>query len=154
MSSWNEHIPTRVDTGEGEIYLVLAQHTPENVERNVLPVLDFDIVLREIDADVGTVVIRLGYTPDLLLYTGNIGYFVNAECRGHRFAEKATRLVLDFARDYGMRFVIITCNPGNRPSRRTCERLGGQLLDIVDVPAESDLYKAGDVQKCRYRIDL
>lgn len=154
MSDLAAQFASLVDPGDDEIYLVLAQYVAEDPERGILPVLDFDIVLREMEAEVGTVVLRLGYTPDLMLYTGNIGYFVNADCRGHQFAERGTRLLFEIARYYGMKYLIITCNPDNQPSRITCERLGGRLLDIVDVPEHLALFKAGDRQKCRYRIDL
>jgi predicted acetyltransferase len=48
----------------------------------------------------------------------------------------------------------ITCNPENVASRRTCELVGGELVDIVDLPVDSDMYKEGARQKCRYRVKL
>jgi predicted acetyltransferase len=50
--------------------------------------------------------------------------------------------------------VWITCNPENVASRRTCELAGGQLIDIVDLPPETDMFKEGERQKCRYRFAL
>ena len=47
-----------------------------------------------------------------------------------------------------MPYVIITCNPDNLPSRRTLERLGGDLLEIVDLPPDNDMYQRGERQKC------
>ncbi|MEL6440452.1 MAG: hypothetical protein AAFQ80_14485 [Cyanobacteria bacterium J06621_8] len=39
-------------------------------------------------------------------------------------------------------------------SRRTCEILGGKLIEIIDLPPDNDQYLDGDLQKCRYRLDL
>jgi tagatose 1,6-diphosphate aldolase len=50
-----------------------------------------------------------------------------------------------------MDVVWITCNPDNWASRRTCERLGCQLVDIVELPEHIDMYQDGERQKCRYR---
>ena len=48
--------------------------------------------------------------------------------------------------------IWITCNPDNMPSRRTCELIGAELINIVDLPKDIDLYLVGDRQKCRYRL--
>jgi tagatose 1,6-diphosphate aldolase len=48
----------------------------------------------------------------------------------------------------------ITCNPENVASRRTCELVGGELVDIVELPPDIDMYKEGERQKCRYRVRL
>ena len=40
-------------------------------------------------------------------------------------------------------------------SRRTCERAGGRLVEIIDIPPRiTDLRQRGERQKCRYRFDL
>ena len=74
--------------------------------------------------------------------------------RGHRYAAKACRLLLPLARSHAMESLWITCNPDNVPSRRTCELAGAELVEIVDLPEEAGMYRAGERQKCRYRIDL
>ncbi len=48
----------------------------------------------------------------------------------------------------------ITCDPSNTPSRKTCELAGGTLVEIVDLPEDHDLYRAGGRQVCRYRFAL
>jgi predicted acetyltransferase len=74
--------------------------------------------------------------------------------RGHHYAERACRLLLPLARRHGIQPLWITCNPDNFPSRRTCERLGAKLVEIVAVPPRDPLYLRGDHEKCRYRLDL
>jgi RimJ/RimL family protein N-acetyltransferase len=98
--------------------------------------------------------LRIGNTPDLELYLGHIGYNVFAPARGHHYAERSCRLLLELVRRHGMRRVWITCNPDNWASRRTCERLGCRLADIVTVPPGHVLYQRGDREKCRYWMDV
>ena len=38
-----------------------------------------------------------------------------------------------------MEYVIITCDPDNWPSRKTCEWLGGELLEITELPEDNDM---------------
>lgn len=102
----------------------------------------------------GHLSLRLGVNPDLLLYYGQIGYTVEPEFRGRHYAERGCRLILPLAREHGFQELWITCNPDNVPSRRTCERLGAVLVNVVPVPANHELYRLGDVAKCRYRLDL
>ena len=97
--------------------------------------------------------LRFGYNRQLY-FGGNIGYRVEEPFRGHHLAEKATRLLLEEAKEAGMPYVIITCNPDNLPSRRTLERLGGDLLEIVDLPPDNDMYQKGERQKCIFHYPL
>jgi len=102
----------------------------------------------------GTVGLRIGTTRDLELYYGHLGYNVFPPARGNRYAERACRLLLPVARAHGMTHVWITCNPDNHASRRTCERLGAELVDVVAIPPGHTLYVRGEREKCRYRLDL
>lgn len=103
---------------------------------------------------VGGVGLRIGSSYDLEYYYGHVGYHVHPPARGHHYAERAVRLVLPLARAHGMRQIWITCNPDNYPSRRTCERLGARMIEIVDVPPSHPLALRGEHQKCRYLIEL
>jgi predicted acetyltransferase len=102
----------------------------------------------------GSVSLRIGDTLDLRMYVGNIGYNVFPPARNHHYAERSSRLLLDIARAHGMSELWITCNPDNWASRRTCERLGSQMIDIVAVPADHPLYERGEREKCRYLLKL
>jgi predicted acetyltransferase len=105
-------------------------------------------------AIAGSIGLRIGDTEDLRMYLGHIGYGVFAPARGHHYAERSCRLLFNLARMHGLRELWITCNPENVASRRTCERLGAQLVGIVPVPPRHVLYQRGDRHKCRYRMDL
>lgn len=98
--------------------------------------------------------LRVVSTSDVVMFYGHIGYHVYPPARGARRAERACRLLMPLARKHGLTELIITCNPDNWASRRTCERLGCELLEIVDLPPSNKLYQRGDRQKCRYRLSL
>lgn len=102
----------------------------------------------------GGIGLRIGQTRDLEMYYGHIGYNVFPPVRGNHYAERACRLLLPLARAHGMRTLWITCNPGNTASRRTCQRLGCTLVEIVRVPVGHPLQIRGETHKCRYRLDL
>jgi predicted acetyltransferase len=97
---------------------------------------------------------RISDSASIELYYGHIGYHVYPPARGHHFAERACRLLFPLARSHGMRQLWITCNPDNLASRRTCERLGGVLIETVAVPRSEPLYQRGEREKCRFRIEL
>jgi RimJ/RimL family protein N-acetyltransferase len=46
--------------------------------------------------------------------------------------------------------LIITCNPDNIASRRTCEKAGLKLKEIVDLPNYNEMYLEGERHKCIY----
>jgi predicted acetyltransferase len=98
--------------------------------------------------------LRIGSTYDLEMYLGHIGYNVYPPARGNHYAERSCRLLLNIARAHGMKRLWITCNPDNWASRRTCERLGCTLAQIIPVPSNHPLYQRGDREKCRYWLDL
>ena len=98
--------------------------------------------------------LRIGDTESIALYYGHVGYHVYPPARGRHYAERACRLLIPLARRHGLRTLWITCNPDNRASRRTCERLGMELAGIVPVPDTEPLYARGERAKCRYRLGL
>jgi predicted acetyltransferase len=102
----------------------------------------------------GAVALRIGNSYDTVMYFGHLGYHVYPLARGRHFAERACRLLLPLASQHGINPLWITCNPDNEASRRTCLRLGAQLVETVPVPAEHSLHQRGEFEKCRYRIDL
>jgi predicted acetyltransferase len=102
----------------------------------------------------GGIGLRIGSPRDIEMYYGHIGYHVYPPHRGHRYAERACRLLFPLALHHGLHTLWITCNPDNWASRRTCERLGAELVEIVDVPTSNPLYHRGERQKCRYRVTI
>lgn len=137
---------------DGGLTLRLAKKVPGDPARDTVPAYHF-----EMHADgqsAGAVRFRAQTNSDIELYAGHFGYNVHPAFRGRHYAERACRLLLPFAAAHGITTLWITCNPENAASRRTCERLGAQLVEIVTIPEESDMYGKGDRFKCRYRLDL
>lgn len=53
-----------------------------------------------------------------------------------------------------MKELWMTCSPDNLASRCTCELLGAVFVETVDLPEDIDMYREGERQKCRYRLQL
>ncbi len=136
-----------------EIILKLEKTVEGDPVRQWVPAYHFFICDRE-GTEMGACDLRIGYNESIY-YGGHIGYRVQEEYRGHHYAGKACRLLFELARRHGMEYVIITCNPDNWPSRKTCEYAGGKLLEIVELP-EDNLMRVedGETEKCIYRFDL
>ena len=136
---------------DGEIDLTVESEIEAQPERGLTPVYRFRISRHGETRKVGLIELRVGYTNSLVWYAGHIGYRIYSSFRGHRYAAKACRLLKPVAIDHGMDTIWITCNPDNWPSRRTCELVGCELVDIVDVPPDNNMYQRGERKKCRYR---
>lgn len=137
---------------DGEITLVLEKETPADPAREWVRALHYAIHHPDAaDAPIGHINLRLGYTMNVVRYGGHIGYAIEPAWRGRSYAAKACLLLKPIAIAHGMDVLWITCNPDNWPSRKTCERLGATLVEIVDLPPDNDQYQDGDRQKCRYR---
>lgn len=61
-------------------------------------------------------------------------------------------LLFELARKHGLDYLIITCNPDNWASRKTCEYAGGQLLEIAELPEDNDMRLEGATEKCIYKF--
>ena len=137
-----------------ELRVVLTTtHLPNGMGIEV-PTYCFMLAVDGENSAAGHVHLRIGNTENILQYQGHIGYGVEKLWRGHHYAERATRLILPLAKQHGIDPVWITCDPDNLPSKRTCERLGGELVEIVTVPKDALAYRYGARKKCRYRVDL
>ena len=53
-----------------------------------------------------------------------------------------------------MQELLITCSPDNIASRRTLEKLQGELVETADVPRSHWLYERGETVKNIYRFQL
>ena len=137
---------------DGELELVLVARNPADPVKQWVPSYDFE--LRVGGERAGLINFRAGDNLSLQMYGGHFAYGVEPAFRGRHFAERGVRMLLPIAKQHGLNTVYITCNPDNWPSRRTCERLGATLVEIVPLPADNDQYLAGEREKCRYRIDL
>lgn len=134
---------------DGEIDLKIEEKTLSNEEKGYVPSYKYRITLHNSNDSIGAIDIRIGYNEGTY-YGGNIGYMIEKTYRGRGYASKACKIIKDVAIAHGMNKLIITCNPDNFPSRKTCEKTGLKLKDIVDLPTYNDMYKNGERQKCIY----
>jgi tagatose 1,6-diphosphate aldolase len=152
QSQFTFHDPGRLS--DGDLELTLVEKDQGDAARDWVPAYRFRMSRVGDDAEIGHISLRIGDTRDIVMYAGHIGYGVVQEHRGHRYAARACRLLLPLARKHGLKTVWITCNPDNIASRRTCELIGAELIEIVDLPRHTEMYRRGERQKCRYRLDL
>jgi len=139
---------------DGELTLRVASVSDADEATGHVPAYVFDMVRIDDGVVVGDIRLRLGYVRNLY-YGGNVGYTVFEEFRGHAYAEKATRLLLEVARVHGMPYLFITCEQTNEASRKTLERVNGTLLETVVPPRYTGIWQKGVHQEiCIFRFDL
>ncbi|MCL2565447.1 MAG: GNAT family N-acetyltransferase [Defluviitaleaceae bacterium] len=131
-----------------EIYLKIEKCIPGDI-----PLYIMSIVTQDTRDIVGQITLQVAYSAKVY-YGGHIGYRVAEEFRGHNYALKACRLMFKQAKKHKMNQLIITCNPDNIPSRRTLEKLGGFLREIVPLPEQHELYARGDREKCIFLFKI
>jgi tagatose 1,6-diphosphate aldolase len=142
------------DLVDGELSLAVVRRIAPDASKGWVAAYEFEMRVPGAGRPAGRLNFRAQEHPLLDLYRGHIGYGVEPDRRGRHYAERAVRLLLPFIRRHGFSAIWITCSPGNRPSRRTCERLGAVLVEVVELPDTEEMWARGDREKCRYRLDL
>ena len=143
------------DTGDlrdEEIMLRLEKTCDADPVKQWVPAYSFDICLAD-GTKIGYCDLRIGHN-DRLYIGGNIGYGIEEDRRGHHYAAKACKLLFRLARKHGLGYVLITCDPDNAASARTCELAGGVYLETAKVPEDHNMYEEGKRQVRVYRFDL
>lgn len=140
------------DLQDGAIRLQLERTAEGYPEKNWVPAYYFAICLLD-GTRIGQCDLRIGHN-DRLYIGGNIGYGIDEAYRGHHYAAKACRLLFRLARKHDLDYVIITCDPANTASSRTCQLAGGEYLETADIPEDHNMYEEGMRQVMIYRFDL
>lgn len=135
-----------------EISLVLGRTAAANPERGWVPAYYFAICNKD-GVKIGECDLRVGHNENTY-YGGNIGYSINEEYRGHHYAGKACLLLFELAKRHNMDYLIISCDPDNFASRKTCEYAGGKLSEIAELPEGNDMRSNGETEKCIYKFML
>lgn len=134
---------------DGTIDLVIEKRAPADPAKGYVPCYHYAITVHGRPDKIGSIRLRVGSVPSLLT-AGHIGYDIDEAHRGHHYAARACQLLGRVIRVHGLRPVIITCDPENVASRRTCERIGASLRGIYDVPVDHEMYREGERRVCRY----
>lgn len=139
---------------ESELRLELRKTLLDAGGAETLPTYCFRLLHTADGAELGFINLRVGSGENLTLYRGHIGYGVESAFRGRGYAVRACRLLPPLARRHGLDPLWITCSPDNIASRKTCERLGARLVEIVIVPEDTEACRAGARVKCRYCLTV
>lgn len=141
----------------GEIVdLKYFDETNEKTAYDGIPTIYYDIVLHNTDTKIGEIDLRLKMN-DYMYYYGHIGYDIIKRYRGNNYSYYACKLLFKVAKEkYGLNELYITCNPDNIASYKTLKKLGGELVEVAQVPPNHVLYRTGDKMKCifKYKINL
>jgi predicted acetyltransferase/ribosomal protein S18 acetylase RimI-like enzyme len=138
------------DLIDGDLRLSLHERFPGDPIKQWVPTYRFAITVGT--ESVGKIELRLGATDFMVQFGGQVGYEIESDHRGHRFAARALRLLPQLARRHGFNCLWATCDPANWASRRTCELAGADLIEIVDLPQDCEMHQEGERQRCRYRL--
>lgn len=138
---------------DNDLELVLVKKIAADDKQGFFPAYEFAMRNTKTAEVMGYIHLRVGNNENTK-YGGHIGYEVYEKFRGKHYAARSLKLLFPLAKKHGINPLWVTCNPENIPSRKTCELAGGQLVEIVDLPAYNDQFQRGDRRKCRYRFDL
>lgn len=99
---------------------------------------------------VGRIHLRITHDDVILRALGHVGYAVDEAHQRQGYATRAVRLIQQLAGVHAMTPLWILIAPDNVASRRTVERAGFHLVDIIDASPEA---LGMDVAPliCRYR---
>ena len=135
-----------------EICLQLEKTCEAQTEKKWLPAYYFDICLLD-GTKIGKCDLRIGHNEKTYI-GGNIGYSIDEPYRGHHYAAKACELLFKQARKHDLDYLIITCDPTNAASSRTCELAGGNFIEKTDIPEDNEMYAEGKREVFIYRFDI
>ena len=142
-----------VDDLRDDVMCLQLDHTcAAQPEKRWLPAYYFNICLLD-GTKVGYCDLRIGHN-DKTYIGGNIGYGIDAPYRGHHYAAKACALLFRQAIKHQMDYVIITCDPNNKASARTCELAGGQYQETATIPEDNEMYAEGKRKVMIWRFDF
>ena len=134
---------------DGIIDLIPIQAAPPERELGFGHEQIWRITLHNERREIGQISYRDGESR-YIYYYGHIGYHIDEPYRGNHFAYAACKLIENEIRRSGKTSVVITCDPDNAPSRKTCLRLGCLFERVAEVPEY--IYRKYEINrtKCRY----
>jgi tagatose 1,6-diphosphate aldolase len=133
---------------------------PNDIERRPLPerflsrVPEYRFAIHRISdgVRVGRIHLRITDDAQIIGAVGHCGYAVDELYRRNGYATRAIRRIVEMARRFDVMPLWILIEPENIASRRTVERAGFQLVDIIDAKPEAIVLGIGP-KVCRYVIE-
>jgi tagatose 1,6-diphosphate aldolase len=102
---------------------------------------------------MGEINLRAGYTENIELYRGNIGFSVYEGFRGNHLSGRSCLLLRPFIQSLGLEAVWLTCDLNNFASRRNLEYIGARYVDprhVSDGSPNAAYYPVHARIKLRY----
>ncbi len=139
----------RAEYSDQVIDLIPVHFTPPDPEMGFGREQIWRITLHDSRGEIGQISYRDGESR-CIYYFGHIGYHIDPPFRGHHYAKRACLLLKKEILTSGKRSVVITCDPDNEASRKTCIGLGCLWEGVTKVP--DDIQKKYEISsvKCRY----
>lgn len=139
---------------EGEVVnLKESYRVDEETSYDGIPTVYYDIISNDTNSKVGSIDLRLT-VEGFMYYYGHVGYNIIKKYRGSNYAYYACKVLFKIARDeFNINELIITCSPENKASYRILTKLGGEIVELVDVPSDHTLYRLGEKKKYIFRFD-
>jgi predicted acetyltransferase len=101
---------------------------------------------------VGRIHLRMTSDAAIVDVLGHAGYAVDEPHRRNGYATRAVRLIVDLARANGVTPLWVHIEPQNTASRRTVERVGFQLVDVINTSPQAAACGVGP-KVCRYVLE-
>ena len=134
---------------DGILTLRVSRRDERDEKCGIVDSYSFDIYETASKQYAGYISIRIGESPELY-YLGHIGYRIEKPFRGHGYACRACRMLIPFLQRIRVNDLIITADPTNYPSVKTCLRLKCVFEQTVPVP---EIYRpvcSGSLEKSRF----
>jgi predicted acetyltransferase len=138
---------------DGDLELVLLEQKPVSDPDSAIPGYSFLMRSPASGAEMGRINLRAGYTENIRLYRGNIGFTVFEAYRGHRYAARSCVLLVPLIKSLDLDPIWLTCNVDNPGSKKIIESIGAGYLDTTVIPDDSPYvryYPEGARRKLRF----
>lgn len=153
MSIFNFLFKKKIYKGD-KVYLKESYRVDERTAFDGVATVFYDIYIKETNIRVGSIDLRFTIEGDMYYY-GHVGYSIIKEYRGNNYAYYACKVLFNIAAtEFNMKELLITCSPENVASYKTLEKLGGEIIDFVQVPTHHFLYKKGETTKYIFKYEL
>jgi tagatose 1,6-diphosphate aldolase len=140
-----------------DLRLVLVKQGMASEPDSTITVYKYKMKNVHSGAEMGEINLRAGYTENIKLYRGNIGFAVFEPFRGHHLSGRSCLLLKPFIRSLGLEIIWLTCNIDNVASQKNLALTGARYLDTIRVPDDSPyapFYPPYACIKLRYRWDV
>ena len=138
----------RAEFSDGVIDLIPVREAPASRELGFGHERVWRIAEHRKTREIGRLSYRDGESLGVY-YFGHIGYHIDPPWRGHHYAERACRLIRKEILRGGKSSVVITCDPDNQPSRKTCLALG--CVWESEVAVDEGLQRRFDISRRKER---